>query len=82
MDLCLRYGEVTIGIELKVWRDGRPDPLPEGLEQLDAYLAGLGLNWGWLVIFDRRSGLPDIAERTSTESAMTPSGRKITVIRG
>ncbi len=26
MDLCLRYGSVTLGIELKVWRDRRPDP--------------------------------------------------------
>ncbi len=42
MDLCLRYGEVTIAIELKVWREGRPDPLKVGLEQIDTYLAGLG----------------------------------------
>ncbi len=82
MDLCLRYGQVTIGIELKVWRDGRPDPLPEGLEQLDAYLAGLGLDWGWLIIFDRREGLPDIAERTTTEAATTAGGRRIRVVRG
>ncbi len=82
MDLCLRYGKVTIGIELKVWRDGRPDPLPEGLEQLDAYLAGLGLDWGWLIIFDRREGLPDIAERTTTEAVVTANSRKITVVRG
>jgi len=82
MDLCLRYGKVTIGIELKVWRDGRPDPLPEGLEQLDAYLAGLGLDGGWLIIFDRREGLPDIAERTTTEAATTASGRRIVVVRG
>ncbi|NER08279.1 MAG: ATP-binding protein, partial [Okeania sp. SIO3C4] len=82
MDLCLRYGAVTIGIELKVWRDGRPDPLAAGLEQIEAYLAGLGLDWGWLIIFDRRQGLPDIAERTTTAVAETVSGRKITVIRG
>lgn len=82
MDLYLRYGEVAIAIELKVWRDGRRDPLPEGLEQIDDYLAGLGLDWGWLVIFDRRSGLPDIEERTTCEEAVTATGRKITVIRG
>ncbi len=82
MDLCLRYGEVTIGIELKVWRDGRPDPLAAGLEQIDSYLAGLGLDWGWLIIFDRRQGLPDIAERTTTAQAVTASGRRIAVIRG
>jgi hypothetical protein len=81
MDLCLRYGEVTLGIELKVWRDGRSDPLTVGLEQLDGYLAGLGLSSGWLVIFDQRSNQPPIAERTSTEEATSPGGRQVTVIR-
>ena len=37
MDLTL-----GLGLELKVWRPGEPDPLTEGLEQLDAYLADLG----------------------------------------
>jgi hypothetical protein len=41
----------------------------------------LFLNTGWLVIFDRRSGQPRIHERTFTESAITKSGRNITVIR-
>jgi hypothetical protein len=82
MDLCLRYGDVTLGMELKVWREGRPDPLKAGMEQLDRYLTGLGLNTGWLVIFDRRPGLPPIAERTTTEPATTPEKRTITVIRG
>jgi hypothetical protein len=86
MDLCLRYGprgrEVILGIELKVWRDGKPDPLTQGLSQLDEYLSGLGQETGWLVIFDQRSGLPPISERTTTETATTPSGRAVTVIRG
>ena len=82
MDVCLRYGQVTLGMELKVWRDGESDPLKEGLEQLDHYLDGLGLATGWLVIFDQRSGLPEISERTTTETATTPSGRNVTVIRG
>lgn len=81
MDLCLRYGAVTLGIELKVWRDGEPDPLTEGLEQLDGYLAGLGLDTGWLVIFDRRSGQPPIRERTSSTEQTSPQGRRITVVR-
>ena len=81
MDLCLRYGAVTLGIELKVWRDGEPDPLAEGLEQLDGYLAGLGLDGGWLVIFDRRSGQPPIRERTSSGEMQSPQGRRITVVR-
>jgi type II secretory pathway predicted ATPase ExeA len=82
MDVCLRYGDFTLGMELKVWRDGVRDPLEEGLEQLDDYLNGLGLDTGWLVIFDQRSGLPPIAERTTTETAITPQGKTIIVIRG
>jgi type II secretory pathway predicted ATPase ExeA len=81
MDLCLRYGEVTLGIELKVWRDGEGDPLEEGLAQLDAYLAGLGQETGWLVIFDRRGGQPPISRRTSSAEMETPGGRTVTVIR-
>ncbi|MBE9065589.1 ATP-binding protein [Leptolyngbya cf. ectocarpi LEGE 11479] len=82
MDLCLRYGDVAIAMELKVWREGRPDPLKAGLAQLDRYLAGLGLTTGWLVIFDQRPGIPAIAERTKTEQATTRCNRPITVIRG
>jgi hypothetical protein len=82
MDLFLRYGAVRLGIELKVWRQTRPDPLAAGLEQLDGYLARLGLDWGWLVIFDRRNDLVEIADRTTTEMVMTANGRSITVIRG
>jgi hypothetical protein len=81
MDLCLRYGAVTLGIELKVWRDSEPDPLAEGLEQLDGYLAGLGLDGGWLVIFDRRAGQPPIRERTASGEQASPQGRRITVVR-
>ncbi|MFH0995662.1 MAG: ATP-binding protein [Pseudomonadota bacterium] len=81
MDLCVRYGIVVLGIELKVWRDGEPDPLKEGLEQIDGYLHGLSRDAGWLVIFDRRSNQPRIRERTSIESARTASGKAITVIR-
>ncbi|MGD1854670.1 MAG: ATP-binding protein [Leptolyngbyaceae cyanobacterium] len=82
MDLCLRYGEVAIAMELKVWREGRPDPLKAGLKQLDRYLAGLGLTTGWLVIFDQRLNIPPIAERTTAEQAITPGNRSVIVIRG
>ena len=82
MDLCLRYGTVTIGMELKVWRDRKPDPIKKGLPQIDRYLAGLGLDEGWLVIFDRRSDLVPIEDRTTTETAVTSEGRTITIIRG
>jgi hypothetical protein len=81
MDICLRYGKVVMGMELKVWRQNKPDPLKQGLIQLDKYLNGLGLATGWLVIFDRRPGLPPMGERISTEEVLSPSGRNITVIR-
>ena len=81
MDLCVRYGPDALAIELKVWRDRRPDPVAEGLAQLDRYLAGLGLSSGWLVIFDRRSGQAPIAERTQVEDRRTPTGREVVVIR-
>jgi hypothetical protein len=82
MDICLRYGKITLGMELKVWRDKKPDPLNEGLKQLDKYLSGLSLDTGWLVIFDRRSGLLSISDRTATENVISPAGREIIVIRG
>lgn len=82
MDLCLRYGPDTLAMELKVWSDGQGDPLNAGLAQLDGYLSGLGLETGWLVIFDRRSGLPPISERTMNQPATTPTGRTVALIRG
>ena len=81
MDLCLRHGPDTLALELKVWRDGEKDPLEQGLAQLDGYLAGLGLDTGWLVIFDRRAGQPPIAERTLATRAMTPAGREVSLVR-
>jgi hypothetical protein len=81
MDLCLRLGPDALGIELKVWRDGRPDPVEEGLEQLDGYLAGIGESSGWLVIFDRRGGQPLIEARTSAEPRRSPEGREVMVVR-
>jgi hypothetical protein len=82
MDLCLRYGGLVLGIELKVWREGRSDPAVAGLVQLDQYLAGLGLDWGWLVVFDQRVGVGPIADRTIVELAETRSGRLVTIVRG
>ncbi|MGL5064450.1 MAG: ATP-binding protein [Microcoleus sp.] len=81
MDLCLRYGEVTLGIELKVWRTRKVDPITKGLAQLDEYLARLRQDYGWLVIFDRRDNTPELEERLKTEIHTTQTGRKVTVIR-
>ncbi|MDJ0734285.1 MAG: ATP-binding protein [Nostocaceae cyanobacterium] len=81
MDLCLRYKTVTLGIELKVWREKKRDPQTEGIEQLESYLARLGLNEGWLFVFDRRKNALPIEERLSTQIVNTENQRAITVIR-
>ena len=52
-----------------------------GLGQIDSYLAGLGLDGGWLVIFDRRADQPPIEARTSSAEATSPQGRRIVVVR-
>lgn len=65
-------------IELKVWRPKQPDPLKKGLTQLDAYLAGLGLRRGTLVIFDRRK---KAVSRARFSDTTTKSGRAIRLIR-
>jgi hypothetical protein len=80
LDLCLRLGADRVAMELKVWRDDGKDPRPQGLRQLDGYLAGLGLNSGWLIIFDQRKDLPSIEDRTRSEVTNSPAGRRITVI--
>ncbi len=85
MDVLVRFGVPPkvqrLAMELKVWRQGRKDPTAQGLTQLDQYLTGLGLDTGWLVIFDQRAGLPDIEDRTSAEVVISPAGRHITLIR-
>jgi hypothetical protein len=80
MDLCLRYGAVMLGIEIKVQRDDRRNQLVRGLEQIEGYLARLGLDFGWLVIFDRRREVLPIEERLRSELHSTEQGRSITVI--
>jgi type II secretory pathway predicted ATPase ExeA len=81
MDLCLRYGAVILGIELKVWRTSRPDPLTKGLVQLEGYLDRLKQSSGWLVIFDRRTSVLPLEERMETALAQTANGQQVTVIR-
>jgi hypothetical protein len=80
MDLCLRYGQVTLGIELKVWRSRRPDPKDAGLEQLESYLNRIEQAMGWLVIFDRRENALPLAERLKTEVTETATGKSVTLI--
>ena len=82
MDLCLKYGNVTLGIELKVQRDRGPNQLDTGLVQIEKYLERLNLESGWLVIFDRREKAKPIADRIRTEHHQTAKGLAITVIYG
>ncbi|UKO99946.1 ATP-binding protein [Nostoc sp. UHCC 0870] len=81
MDLCLRYKDVMLGIELKVWREKKRDPQTEGIEQLESYLGRLGLDFGWLFVFDRRKNALPMEERLSTQVVVTENQRRITVIR-
>ncbi|NCD33362.1 MAG: hypothetical protein EOL87_08110 [Spartobacteria bacterium] len=56
MDLIVELGTFRYPVEIKLWRG--PKTVEEGLAQLDGYLDTLGLNEGWLVIFDRRPDVP------------------------
>ena len=68
-------------LELKVWAPKKRDPTQQGLKQLDDYLARVGLDHGWLVLFDRRPEAPPIDERTTLTEERTPSGRVVGVLR-
>jgi hypothetical protein len=85
IDLHVRWplpdgGCQRFAIELKVWRDGKDDPLPEGLDQLSRYLERLELSSGTLVIFDQRSDAPPLAERIERDK-IEHQGRQITILR-
>jgi hypothetical protein len=69
-------------VEIKAWHPGEPDPLAEGLTQLDRYLDRFDLPTGTLAVFDARPIAPPIHERTTITSARTPAGRVITLFRG
>ena len=82
MDLYVEHGGIGMVIEIKVWRDKRPDPLIEGLEQIERYLTRMKLDQGFLVLFDQRTTAPEWAARMQILAAQTASGRKIQVFRG
>lgn len=89
LDLCIRWpqpsGEVLRwALELKVWRDntptgpGTPDPVEQGLVQLNEYLERLGLDRGYLIVFDARSDAVPLPARVSCEEREV-AGRAITL---
>ncbi|GMV40054.1 MAG: hypothetical protein AMXMBFR64_17700 [Myxococcales bacterium] len=68
-------------LELRMRRAGEADPTPEGLRQIEGYLSSLGLDHGWLVVFDRRPDAPPVAERTRFDEALTPTrGLAVTIL--
>ncbi len=81
MDLCLKYKKVTLGIEVKVWRDKIKDPEEQGLKQLEAYLERIKADYGWLFVFDRRKKAASFIERLQTKTVTTKKGRSIVIIR-
>jgi type II secretory pathway predicted ATPase ExeA len=82
LDLWVQHGAVQMALELKVWRDQQPDPLTEGLEQIERYLQRLGLSQGFLILFDQRRDAPSWAERGTRSQALTTSGREVIIWRG
>jgi hypothetical protein len=84
IDLCIHWPRATgaerWAVELKVWRDGRPDPLSQGLKQLGSYLDRLGLDRGTLIVFDSRKTAEPLPGRCATEE-VDWEGRKVAVVR-
>ncbi|WP_239341072.1 AAA family ATPase [Frankia sp. CiP3] len=69
-------------LEVKTHRPGDKDPTKAGVSQLDGYLLRLGLSAGHLVIFDQRPAeRKRVATKLGSETATSPSGRTITIIR-
>jgi hypothetical protein len=81
MDLCIEYAGDKFGLEMKVWRAGRPNPLTKGLGQLDRYLDQLGLETGWLVIFDQRENPKLPGADLGLEEVLSPGGRRLTLVK-
>jgi hypothetical protein len=83
IDLCVRWphvgGAERWAVELKVWRDGRPNPLPQGLKQLGGYLNRLSLDRGALIVFDARTTAEPLPGRCTMEE-VEHEGRRVTVV--
>src|SRR3954453_1500062 len=84
IDLCIRWpsagGIERWAVELKVWRDGRPDPLPQGLKQLGSYLDRLGFDRGTLIVFDGRKSAEPLPGRCAIEEVEW-EGKTVAVVR-
>ncbi|HRI67133.1 MAG TPA: hypothetical protein PK156_22970, partial [Polyangium sp.] len=56
LDLVVHWKDARYAIEVKIRRDTETEG--RGLEQLSEYLDQIGLNSGWLVLFDLRKDIP------------------------
>lgn len=81
MDLLVEYGPDRFAIELKRVRsrDALEAVVERGVAQLARYLDTVGLNDGWLIVFDVR---PDRSweERLWTRTVDTPDGKRVVVL--
>jgi hypothetical protein len=76
LDLVIEWHNARHVIEVKLRRDTETEA--DALAQVARYLDGLGLDEGWLVMFDLRSTLP-WAERLSTR-VVEAHGKRITIV--
>ncbi len=85
-DLLVAFHGERFALELKVRKSDRT--LQEGLDQLGRYLDRLGMQEGYLILFDRssrpsdsaqRSGAPFIEEKLYESAAEGPAGQRIHV---
>ncbi len=81
MDVCIRQGGSAVALVVKVRRDPDADPVAEGLAQVDEALARLGIENGWLVVFDRRKGVSPVSQRLGAVKEKTPAGREVVLVR-
>jgi hypothetical protein len=76
LDLLITWKTQRIAVELKLWR--RPTTEPKGIAQLAGYLDTLGLDEGWLVIFETRPAIEWEARSFARTEAV--GGRTIHVV--
>ncbi|MBI4701124.1 MAG: AAA family ATPase [Deltaproteobacteria bacterium] len=76
LDLVVHWGHDRHAIEVKLRRDEHTEA--RALEQLGRYLDGLGLDEGWLVLFDLRKELSWTEKLTTREVAA--AGKSIHVV--
>ncbi len=75
-DLLIEWKTQRVAVELKLWR--RPTTEAKGIGQLGGYLDSLGLDEGWLVLFETRPAI-DWNARTFTCTELA-GGRTVHVV--